>query len=156
MDPNELESYAQRLAQAKDASFGQVLIKAARLFHEQGVARMQADPRYAGVKARHLALVPHLDLEGTRITELAVRMEMTKQGVGQIVDELEVLGVVERQPDPTDGRAKRVHFTEVGRASMFDGLQVLSSIETELTDVLGPNELTRLRRGLLKVIGALS
>ncbi len=156
MKSDEHETYAEALAQAKDANFGQVLIKAARLLHEQGVQRMRADPRYSGIKARHLALVPHLDLEGTRITALAVRMEMTKQGVGQIVDEMEGLGFVERRPDPEDGRAKRVHFTDRGRASMFDGLQVLAGLNADLVDVLGQSEVTRLRRSLLKVIAALS
>lgn len=147
--------FEEQLHEAKEASLGQVLVKAARLVNERSIARMRRDPRYANVRLRHLSIMPHIDLQGTRVTDLAQRMEISKQGVGQLVDEMEGFGMLERVPDPEDGRAKRVCFTARGRASLLDGLSVLGALETDLAEVLGKAELTRLRRLLLKVVAAL-
>jgi DNA-binding MarR family transcriptional regulator len=99
-----------------------------------------------------MALFPHIDLEGgTRVTELASKLGVTKQAVGQLVDDLQAYGWVERRPDPDDGRAKRVHFTEHGKASMLDGLQHLRSVEKQLTRALGKPVLTSLHDALLKL-----
>ena len=108
-----------------------LLIRAARMINEAGLKRFQSDPRYNGTRAAHLAVFPHLDLEGTRLTDLAQRMGITKQAVSQLIDDLESLEIVERQPDPTDGRAKRVIFTDTGRQAMLHGLGMLRRIEQE-------------------------
>lgn len=147
--------YETRLANAKDSSLGQVLVKAARLVNERALARVQAVPRYQALKPRHLSVIPHVDLKGTRVTELAERLQITKQGVGQIVDEMQAFGMLHRIPDPEDGRAKLVCFTDQGREWLFDGLTILSTVEADLKEVLGQAELTRLRRSLLKVVHAL-
>src|SRR2546430_13380949 len=43
--------------------------------------------------------------EGMRLTDLARFAGMTKQSVGEMVDDLVERGYVERVPDPEDGRA---------------------------------------------------
>ena len=50
-----------------------------------------------------------------RLTELATLAGMTKQSVGEIVDDLVDLGYVERIPDPADSRAKLICLTEQRR-----------------------------------------
>jgi DNA-binding MarR family transcriptional regulator len=147
--------FEPRLVAAKAGNLGQILLRAARLYNEEALARLRQDPRYAALKARHLAIFPHLDLEGTRVTTLAQRMEMTKQGVGQLVDELEALGVLARIPDPEDGRAKRVRLTPKGQAAMLEGLATLGALEEALVEALGRAELTRLKGSLLRLSAAL-
>ena len=67
------------------------LFKAARLINEDAIARVR-ERTGEPVRVAHTALLPHVDLEGTRLTELARRMGVTKQAVGQLVDELEQMG----------------------------------------------------------------
>src|SRR4029079_6428621 len=43
---------------------------------------------------------------------IAERSGLTRQAITMIVDELEAAGVVRRAPDPEDGRAKRIGYTE--------------------------------------------
>jgi DNA-binding MarR family transcriptional regulator len=62
----------------------------------------------------HQVVFASLGRTGTRLTVLAQHAGMTKQAMGQIVDDLEQLGYVERTPDPEDGRAKIVRFTPAG------------------------------------------
>jgi hypothetical protein len=96
---------------ARDAATLQLLFKAARLANERSLVRAAAGPGSAGsaadlpVRPAHTALFPHLDFDGIRLTDLAARVGVTKQAVGQLVDELAALGVVERIDDPPSGSA---------------------------------------------------
>src|SRR5262245_37130349 len=51
-------------------------------------------------------------------SELADRLEISKQGAAQIVDDMERRGLVERRPDPNDGRARLLHLSERGRDTL--------------------------------------
>lgn len=145
--------YRAQLEAAKQASVGQLLIKAARLFNEEGIRRVRERfPAYARFGLSHLAIMPHLDLAGTRTTELAKRMDVTKQAVAQLVDDLVDAGWVERVPDPADKRAKLVRFTSAGRGSLLDGLSVLGDIEAEVRRAIGDEPTERLRLTLLDII----
>ncbi|MCX4910894.1 MarR family winged helix-turn-helix transcriptional regulator [Streptomyces sp. NBC_00878] len=50
-----------------------------------------------------------------RLTALAGTEQISQPGLTQLVTRLERDGLVERRPDPTDGRAVLVHITESGR-----------------------------------------
>ena len=62
-----------------------------------------------------LALFRALDLDGTRLTDLAARAGMTKQAMAEIIDKAAAAGLVDRRPDPADRRAKIVSLTAQGR-----------------------------------------
>src|SRR5438270_11986341 len=102
----------RRLQSRKQASVGQLLFKAARLFNERAMARVQT--RVPAARLAHTSLLPHIDLDGTRQTEIARRAGVSKQAVGQLVDELVAVGMLARAPDPDDGRAHLVRFTDAG------------------------------------------
>jgi DNA-binding MarR family transcriptional regulator len=52
------------------------------------------------------------------VSELAERLEISKQGAGQLVDDMERRGYVERHPDPRDGRARLLRLSEHGREAL--------------------------------------
>ena len=54
----------------------------------------------------------------TSISGLAERLEITKQGASQIVDDMERRGYVERRPDPSDARARLLQLTSKGEAAL--------------------------------------
>src|ERR1700748_3305048 len=60
------------------------------------------------IRMAHLHLPRNLDIEGTRLTVLPQRAEMSKQAMGELVDQGEKMHLVQRQPDPQDPRAKIV------------------------------------------------
>src|SRR5579884_4239839 len=77
----------------------------------QGGAAVHTNPsplRHPAISPKHGAVFANLDREGTRPTVLAQRAGMGKAAMGELVDELERLGYVERRPDPHDRRAKLV------------------------------------------------
>ncbi|WP_438026042.1 MarR family winged helix-turn-helix transcriptional regulator [Sorangium sp. So ce233] len=152
LDPSDVAELERR----KRASLGQLLLRSARLLDERAVARVARGARGVNqVRRAHTALMPYIDLEGTRLTDLAERARVTKQAVGQLVEELEAMGVVERTPDPDDRRAKRVRFTPYGLKALLHGLGVLQELEEELTRSLGQKQMASLKKGLTALLAAL-
>lgn len=145
--------FEKGFAARRDASVGQLLIKAARLFHEAGMAEIQANG-HPGLKAAHFQLAPHMDLAGSRITDVAARAGITKQAVGQLVDELEALGYVTRVVDPSDARARLVVLTDRGREAMFAGLAALGRVEARLRAELGDVDTFRAQlQAIVRLLG---
>ena len=138
----------------KRVSAGHLLLKAARLLNERATARVRAVAK-VGFRTSHTALLPHIDFAGTRLTELAARVGTSKQAVGELVAELEEMGFLRRDPDPTDARARLVRFTAHGRRALLHGLGVLAEIETELAGEIGRARMERLRSDLARLIRAL-
>jgi DNA-binding MarR family transcriptional regulator len=139
----------------KAQSLGHLLLRAARLYNEAALRALRADPAFAGVRLAHTQLLPHLDLDGTRPSVLARRMGMSKQAAGELVADLEAMGLLCRAPDPADGRATLVRFTPDGLAALRRGLAALGGVEAGLTAALGAARITGLRGDLAAVAGAL-
>lgn len=135
------------LERRKRGSLLQELFRLARLLDETAVARVarSGSPR---LRTSHTALLPHLDLEGTRLVDLAARVGTSKQAVGQLVDDLQAMGVVERVPDPDDGRARRIRFTRAGFQALLHGLGVLEQLERDLATAIGRPRVEQLRDGV--------
>jgi DNA-binding MarR family transcriptional regulator len=146
------ESYRARLDQAKSASALQLLFKAARLIDEEALQRVAEKPGRPRLRRSHTSLFPHIDLEGTRVTDLAERLGVTKQAVSQLVDDLEAMDVLERVVDPDDARARRVRFTSRGRAGLLDGLAVLGALEDEYAAKIGKRRMKELHRALVSLL----
>lgn len=144
-----MRDFGRKLEAAKRASTAQLLFKCARLLNERAIATLPVADE-TRPRAAHMALFPHVDLEhGTRLTTLADKLGVSKQAVAQLVDDLEAMGVMARVPDPDDGRAKRVVFTDKGRAAMLDGLAHLRDIEKDLTRAVGRETMASLHQALL-------
>jgi DNA-binding MarR family transcriptional regulator len=144
--------YRQTLERTKRTSTLQLLMKAARLVDEEAVRRVSLREGAPKLRRSHTALLPHLDLDGTRISDLADRLGVSKQAVSELVDDLEAAGVVKRTPDPADARAKRVTFTPKGLEGMMSGLGVLRDFEGELAAALGERPMRQLQETLVRLL----
>jgi len=140
-----------KLEAAKARSTVQMLFKAARLLNERAIARVRSRTNKP-VRVAHTALLPHIDLEGTRLTDLARRLGVTKQAAGQLVDELVAMGMLERAADPADARAKLVRFTKRGRAGIFEGLAVLKELEDDIEKLVGAAKMRTLHEVLTAIV----
>lgn len=101
-------------------------------FHSEMVAR-----GHAWFGDARGTIAQHLDPCGMSQAALVARVGSTKQAVQQLLDALEADGIVRREPDPEDGRAKRVVYTEKGLAALKDGVAVKRAIEAEYRAKLG-------------------
>jgi DNA-binding MarR family transcriptional regulator len=147
------KAFRDKLDAEKSKRTVQLLFKAARLLNERAIARVRLRTGRP-IRIAHTTVLPHVDLDGTRLTELAKRLGMTKQGAGQLVDELEDMGMLERVADPADARAKLVRFSKRGQAALLDGLQVLGELEEEMREAVGDAKLRATHDALAAIIAA--
>lgn len=78
------------------------------------------------------------------MVEVARRAGISKQAVGQLVNELEGMGLLVRRPDPEDGRAWLVSFSATGREALLQGLGQLQAMQDEMQSALGEGRIDRL------------
>jgi len=100
------------------------------------------------VGAAHIHLTRHLPLAGARLTELARMAGMTKQAMGDLVDQCEAWGLVARQPDPLDARAQRIVFTPTGLDWLAAFRAALTQAEAEFRAAVGDDVATVVALGL--------
>ena len=144
-------TFSARLEARKRDSTLQLLFKCARLLNEAALGRVRTRSGL-DVRPSHTALFPHIDLAGTRLTELARRLGVSKQAASQLVEELEEMGIVRRSPDPSDGRAKLVHFSARGKRGLLAGLEVLRTLEAELAAAVGAHRMGELHDTLARLL----
>ncbi len=89
---------------------------------------------------RRLRLLQLVPPGGMRQTDLAARASVTKQALGEAVDALVRLGVVERRQDPEDGRASLVVLTRAGERVNADFEGALTQAEQALIAEIGEQD----------------
>ena len=100
------------------------------------------------VGAAHIHITRHLPLEGARLTELAASAGMTKQSMGTLVDQCEAWGLVVRQPDDRDARARRIVFTPLGLDWLAAFRAAVTQAEAEFRAAVGNEVATVVALGL--------
>ena len=100
------------------------------------------------VGAAHMHITRHLTADGLRLTELARRAGMTKQAMGALVDQCEAWGLVRREPDPLDARARKVVFTPAGLAWRQAFKDAVAQAEAEFRAEVGNEVATVVMIGL--------
>lgn len=100
------------------------------------------------ISAAHIHITRHLALQGSRLTELAQAAGMTKQAMGNLVNQCEAWDLVTREDDPLDARAKRVVFTETGLAWLQAFRAAVLQAEQEFRDAVGQEVATVVALGL--------
>ena len=135
----------------KSVPTGRLLIRLFRSFEAHVVEGLN-DEGFDDVTLAHLSVLRHLDLEGLRITALARDAGVTKQAMGQMVKELVKRGYIEVGPDPTDGRAKLVSYSEKGHRLIMAARRIVGEIEGQFHDILGEELYCQMRRALTELI----
>lgn len=89
--------------------------------------------------------------ESMPLTQLAERLACVKSNITQLVDRLEADGLVQRQADPNDRRARLATLTAAGRKACKEGLRVKQEFEQTLLKKLTATESRTLAELLAKV-----
>ena len=142
----------------RQSHLGRWLGHAMRRFDERVLQLMARNPRVPlalanlaardQISAAHVHITRHLALQGSRLTELAQAAGMTKQAMGKLVDQCEAWGLVTREDDPLDARARRVVFTDTGLSWLQAFRDAVLQTEAEFREAVGPDVATVVALGL--------
>ena len=110
-----------------------------------------AEAGFDDIRPAHTSVFQHIDADGTRLTDLAQRAQLTKQSMGYLVDYLEQRGYVERKSDPSDRRANLIVLTKRGWEQVRAALRIIASIEKEWEGTLGTRKMEQLRKLLAEL-----
>lgn len=95
----------------------------------------------------------HLSLSGDGIsqTELAARVGLDSSSLVRLLDRLVERGLIERQIDPQDRRARLIHLTPQAGPEIARIRDGLTAIETEMLADLSDADLATIISGLRKI-----
>jgi DNA-binding MarR family transcriptional regulator len=98
--------------------------------------------------------------DGMTQTALALDLDLTKVAIGGLIERMETAGLVERRPDHSDARIRRVFLTSAGNRLVG---QIKKQVERFEQEALGPatgedlavtaNTLRRMKEALLRMVG---
>ncbi|SEH68381.1 DNA-binding transcriptional regulator, MarR family [Mycolicibacterium rutilum] len=106
---------------------------------------------HAKLRPAHNRLIGFIEFEGSRIVDIAQAQAVSKNAIGQLVTDLEELGYLERVPDPADGRAKIVRYTDRGKKLLTDTAAIVEQLDSEVRAVIGERRLAELRSTLAEI-----
>jgi DNA-binding MarR family transcriptional regulator len=129
----------------------------AALLHTAAAAQDLVEARLGG-RGLSLAKLAALKVlsdagESLPLTQLAERLSCVKSNITQLVDRLEADGLVERQPDLKDRRARLATLTAAGRKACREGSRVQEAAERSLLGKLTAAESRQLAALLAKIAG---
>ena len=143
---------------SREAHLGRLLGDALRRFDERVLHLMAHDVEVPlalsnlaarrQVGAAHIHITRHLARDGSRLTELAESAGMSKQAMGKLVDQCEAWGLVRREGDSRDARARQVRFTDTGLSWLRAFEDAVRQAEHEFREEVGPEVTAVLRLGL--------
>ena len=102
----------------------------------------------AQVGAAHIHITRHLAVGGSRLTDLAHSAGMSKQAMGDLVTQCEAWGLVLREPDRHDKRARNVIFTATGLLWLQAFRDAVAQAEAEFRQAVGTDVATVVALGL--------
>jgi len=111
---------------------------------------------YPEIQQSHNAVFATLPPEGARAADMAARFGITRQSMGEIIRDMVAAGSLEMVPDPTDGRAKIVKWTEHGKKVASDGYDHIVELDRVFRDKFGDDDVDTTYRVMLGIIAMLS
>lgn len=131
-----------------DQDGGPLIVGLLRVPYQAALAHVHAGlaREFPDLRPAHLTVLQVIEHPpaGSRLTDLAEQAQITVQSMGELVDGLERGGYVERLPDPTDRRAKRIRLTERGWAAHERGGELVRQFQAARADRVGAAKLNQL------------
>jgi len=131
-----------------------LMVRALQAFENDLQAHLHAEG-FGDVTVAQTNILRHLDPDGMSQQALAHDANVSKQAVSQALRALKARELVAVEPDPDDARARRVVYTDRGRALIAAALPHIVAIEGRWREALGDEGYEALRHGLERLPEAL-
>ncbi|HEY5047318.1 MAG TPA: MarR family transcriptional regulator [Rhizomicrobium sp.] len=114
--------------------------------------RFDQRARLRGMTRAQWVILARLERKpGLSQNEMAAILEVEPISVGRLIDRLEARGLVERRPDPTDRRVRRLHLLAAAKPILDDISAQRDLLSAEILDDVAPETRTQLIEGLLRM-----
>lgn len=100
---------------------------------------------FADFDASYLIVAQYPGPQGQRPADLAARLRISKQALNHLLGQLERRGYLTREPDPEDGRSKRIRLTARGTSAGLVIREAVTEMEAAWAQQLGPRRFAQLR-----------
>src|ERR1700722_10479679 len=131
----------------------QILLRDARAAIEAAVRADLAENGFGDVTPSHSALLRNIGEDGSRPSDLAAQADVTRQAITKLVDELERLDLVRRDPDPDDGRGVVIRYTDRGLAGVAIARRRMLALERGYAAQVGAERWAQVRSTLETLFG---
>ena len=101
---------------------------------------------HEGLKMSHGEVLPLIGPHGSRIHVIARIQGVSRQAIHTTAQDLESLGYLRREPDPSDRRGVVLRLTERGAHLIRDSVAAIDDLERGFRDILGEPGLRHLQR----------
>lgn len=118
---------------------------------EEQLARLIA-AGFDDLRAVHRGALTYPPIDGLRPSELAARMDRSKQHANDVIRVLEDLGYLTLKPDPRDRRARVIRLTERGWAMYEEGARISGEIGRRWAAQIGEERFAALEDALRAVV----
>ena len=134
----------------KDMLIGALLRVPAQAIQRRIIQELSA-AGFKGLRIPHMAVLQFPGPDGARPGTLAERAGMSKQAMNKLLRSLESLGYIVRSHSLNEGRARIVRFTKRGHTMYAKITEILTEIEREWSDELGPKPFAQLKELLFRI-----
>ncbi len=107
--------------------------------------QMTISKGHPGLKMCSGQVLTLIGLSGGSIQQMARIQQVSKQAISAIVNELEQLGYLYRETNPTDARQQLILFTTAGLDLLADSVSSVDELDNEFSAVIGDRALQRLK-----------
>lgn len=115
----------------------------------------EREQRFPGIRVAHLPIWGNVGIDGIGLTDLAARANLSLAACSELVNDLETLGYLQRNADPTDGRAKLISPTQHGRELLDAAGQAVARLEQRWRERCAPGTFDEACRTLDALLRAL-
>ena len=142
----------EALEKHRNNNVRRLLVAATRTVNRHITSELQRRG-YEHTRPGHSALLANLDFNGSSVTEIAERAQISKQAMARLAVELEEMGLITREPSETDGRALMLRYTRLGKVVVRASVAIVDEFERELARRVGARSLSTLKRTLTQIAG---
>jgi DNA-binding MarR family transcriptional regulator len=128
--------------------FSRYLLGVARYVQGNLMDALQQERGHANLR---LGFAPYITLLGEgdmRPTDLADILGISRQACNQAIKQLVAAGYIERRPDPSDGRARRLTLSAEGKRLRLDGVRIVARLDREFAAIVGETQVADAGRSL--------
>ena len=146
-----IEQYTKMLTDQGD-TLGRLLAMASKAMDQAVLQALENHSSSVDLSPSQYRVLQLLCLQGMKSSDLAQRLGVSKQAVGQFVSELEASGLVKRETDPDDSRAKIIRHTKKGYKLVSELLEVTLEVESMQKKFLGKARYHQLKLDLKRLM----